>query len=380
MQHVFIIGSRGLPAKYGGFETFVEELVSHQQSDQIKYHVAQLSDSETGKHLTYKTADVFEVKVRNFGAANVIFYDRDAIIYAIRYIKANNIKNPIFYILGNTLGAFIGHYVKLIHKIGGKLYVNPDGLEWKRSKWIKPIQVYLKYSEKKMAENADLIISDNQGIEDYLKAEYGHVASKVIAYGTNDVVMAPGVAQPWLEKYGIQVGAYYLVVGRFVPENNYEVIIRNFMNSSTTHDLVIITNHLGDPYFEKLRQLTNFDQDKRIKFVGTVYDKEQLTAIRKHAFAYIHGHAVGGTNPGLLEAMSVTDLNLVFDVSFNRNVALDSALFWQIDTLTEVMSQAEMLKVEAIEGLAKKAKKIIAEKYTWDKIVDQYEELFLNES
>ena len=76
----------------------------------------------------------------------------------------------------------------------------------------------------------------------------------------------------------------------------------------------------------------------------------------------------------------MTDLNLVFDVSFNRNVALDSALFWQIDTLTEVMSQAEMLKVEAIEGLAKKAKKIIAEKYTWDKIVDQYEELFLNES
>ena len=248
--------------------------------------------------------------------------------------------------------------MKLIHKIGGKLYVNPDGLEWKRSKWIKPIQVYLKYSEKKMAENADLIISDNQGIEDYLKAEYDHVTSKVIAYGTNDVVMAPGVAQPWLDKYGIQVGAYYLVVGRFVPENNYEVIIRNFMNSSTTHDLVIITNHLGDPYFEKLRQLTNFDQDKRIKFVGTVYDKEQLTAIRKHAFAYIHGHAVGGTNPGLLEAMSVTDLNLVFDVSFNRNVALDSALFWQIDTLTEVMSQAEMLKVEAIEGLAKKAKKI----------------------
>ncbi|MCJ1998009.1 beta 1-4 rhamnosyltransferase Cps2T [Lactococcus paracarnosus] len=380
MQHVFIIGSRGLPAKYGGFETFVEELVSHQQSNQIKYHVAQLSENETGKHLIYKTADVFEIKKRSFGAANVIFYDRDAIVYAIKYIKANNITNPIFYILGNTLGAFIGHYVKLIHKIGGKLYVNPDGLEWQRSKWIKPIQVYLKYSEKKMAEKADLIISDNQGIEDYLKAEYDYVVSKVIAYGTNDVLMVPGIAQPWLDKYGIQVGAYYLVVGRFVPENNYEAIIRNFMVSSTEHDLVIITNHLGDPYFEKLRQLTNFDQDKRIKFVGTVYDKEQLTAIRKHAFAYIHGHAVGGTNPGLLEAMSTTDLNLVFDVSFNQNVALDSALFWQLGTLTEVMSQAENLDSKAVVMLAQKAREIIAEKYTWGKIVGQYEELFLNES
>ena len=380
MQHVFIIGSRGLPAKYGGFETFVEELVSHQQSNQIKYHVAQLSENETGKHLIYKTADVFEIKKRSFGAANVIFYDRDAIVYAIKYIKSNHITNPIFYILGNTLGAFIGHYVKLIHKIGGKLYVNPDGLEWQRSKWIKPIQVYLKYSEKKMAEKADLIISDNQGIEDYLKAEYDYVVSKVIAYGTNDVLMVPGIAQPWLDKYGIQVGAYYLVVGRFVPENNYEAIIRNFMVSSTEHDLVIITNHLGDPYFEKLRQLTNFDQDKRIKFVGTVYDKEQLTAIRKHAFAYIHGHAVGGTNPGLLEAMSTTDLNLVFDVSFNQNVALDSALFWQLGTLTEVMSQAENLDSKAVVMLAQKAREIIAEKYTWGKIVGQYEELFLNES
>ena len=380
MQHVFIIGSRGLPAKYGGFETFVEELVSHQQSNQIKYHVAQLSENETGKHLIYKTADVFEIKKRSFGAANVIFYDRDAIVYAIKYIKANNITNPIFYILGNTLGAFIGHYVKLIHKIGGKLYVNPDGLEWQRSKWIKPIQVYLKYSEKKMAEKADLIISDNQGIEDYLKAEYDYVVSKVIAYGTNDVLMVPGIAQPWLDKYGIQVGAYYLVVGRFVPENNYEAIIRNFMVSSTEHDLVIITNHLGDPYFEKLRQLTNFDQDKRIEFVGTVYDKEQLTAIRKHAFAYIHGHAVGGTNPGLLEAMSTTDLNLVFDVSFNQNVALDSALFWQLGTLTEVISQAENLDSKAVVMLAQKAREIIAEKYTWGKIVGQYEELFLNES
>src|SRR5574340_1028763 len=121
MQHVFIIGSRGLPAKYGGFETFVEELVSHQQSDQIKYHVAQLSENEMGKHLTYQAADVFEIKKRNFGAANVIFYDRDAIVYAIKYIKSNQITNPIFYVLGNTLGAFIGHYMKLIHKIGGML-------------------------------------------------------------------------------------------------------------------------------------------------------------------------------------------------------------------------------------------------------------------
>ena len=380
MQHVFIIGSRGLPAKYGGFETFVDELVSHQSSNQIKYHVASLSDNDTGKHFDYKQADVFEVKKRNFGGANVIFYDRDAINYAISYIKKNNISNPIFYILGNTLGAFIGRYIKKIHAIGGKIYVNPDGLEWKRSKWIKPIQIYLKFSEKKMAEQADLIISDNQGIEDYLKNEYKGVVSTVIAYGTNPVTEQHHVDLSWLKKYNVQPKEYYLVVGRFVPENNYEAIIKNFMASHTKRDLVIITNHQDSPYFEKLQQLTHFDQDKRIKFVGTVYEKSLLVAIRQNAFAYIHGHEVGGTNPGLLEAMSLTDLNLVFDVNFNQNVALDSALYWQADTLADLIQKSEELDEIAIVALAEKARTIISKNYMWYQIVNRYERLFLNES
>ena len=380
MQHVFIIGSRGLPAQYGGFETFVDELVSHQQSDQIKYHVANLSKGASGKHSDYKTADVFDIKARHFGPANVIFYDRDAINYALSYIKKNKIMNPIFYVLGNTLGAFIGHYAKKIHKIGGKLLVNPDGLEWKRSKWIKPIQMYLKFSEQKMAKISDLIISDNQGIEDYLKTEYGDVTSTVIAYGTNPVARDMAIDMTWFDAQGVEVKDYYLVVGRFVPENNYEAIIRNFMASDTTRDLVIITNHQGNPYFDKLLEITGFEQDKRVKFVGTVYDKETLTAIRQQAFAYIHGHAVGGTNPGLLEAMSATDLNLVYDVSFNRNVALDSALFWQLDNLTALIAQAEKLETLEITRLAEQARAIIAEKYTWERIVAQYERLFLNES
>lgn len=380
MQHVFIIGSRGLPAQYGGFETFVDELVSHQQSDQINYHVANLSKGASGKHSDYKTADVFDIKARHFGPANVIFYDRDAINYALSYIKENKIINPIFYVLGNTLGAFIGHYAKKIHKIGGKLLVNPDGLEWKRSKWIKPIQMYLKFSEQKMAKIADLIISDNQGIEDYLKTEYGDVTSTVIAYGTNPVARDMAIDMTWFDAQVVKLKDYYLVVGRFVPENNYEAIIRNFMASDTTRDLVIITNHQGNPYFDKLREITGFEQDKRVKFVGTVYDKETLTAIRQQAFAYIHGHAVGGTNPGLLEAMSATDLNLVYDVSFNRNVALDSALFWQLDNLTALIAQAEKLETLEITRLAEQARAIIAEKYTWERIVSQYERLFLNES
>ena len=101
-----------------------------------------------------------------------------------------------------------------------------------------------------------------------------------------------------------------------MPENNYETAIREFMKSNTRRDLIIITNHKNSAYFDKLKHLTNFERDHRVKFVGTVYDRDLLNYIRENAFAYIHGHEVGGTNPGLLEALGHTKLNLVLDIAF----------------------------------------------------------------
>ena len=378
MKHVFIIGSRGLPAKYGGFETFVSELVSNQKNENIKYHVANLSQDENQTHFDYASADVFNIKQRNLGAARVIFYDLDAIRYCLKMVKDEQIENPIFYILGNTIGAFIGPVARKIHSVGGKLYVNPDGLEWRRSKWSKPIQMYLKYSEKKMVEKADLIISDNQGIEDYLEGEYHEVTSKVIAYGTDidDLDTNQEDLDKFFEKNKLSKKNYYLVVGRFVPENNYQSIIENFMKTDSDKDLVIITNCEGSSYFEELKGLTNFDKDLRIKFVGTVYDKKLLKAIRNDCHAYIHGHEVGGTNPGLLEALWSTDLNLVFDVNFNRQVAKNSVLYWDKENLSHLIEFSEKLSQEEIIDKGYQAKSIIKEEYTWDKIVAEYEELF----
>lgn len=149
MQDVFIIGSRGLPAKYGGFETFVEELIAHQTNPNITYHVACLSDTKHKEHFDFKGADCFYIKAPKIGPARVIAYDMMAINYALQYIDKHHIENPIFYILGNTIGAFIASFTKKIQKRHGKLFINPDGLEWKRSKWSKPVQWYLKFSEKK---------------------------------------------------------------------------------------------------------------------------------------------------------------------------------------------------------------------------------------
>ena len=382
MQHVFIIGSRGLPAQYGGFETFVDQLVSHQVSPDIQYHVACLSNNQAYQHFDFKGVDCFTIKAPRLGPARVIAYDMMAINYALKHIKKQGIEQPIFYVLGNTIGAFVAPFARKIHKMGGRFYINPDGLEWKRAKWAKPIQAYLKYSEKIMTRHADLVISDNPGIESYIKEAYPWSKTTYIAYGTDlsptSLNSQDNKVREFYQKWQTQEKNYYLILGRFVPENNYETAIREFMISSTKRDLVIICNHEGNPYFEELRARTGFDQDPRVKFVGTVYDQDLLKYIRKEAFAYIHGHEVGGTNPGLLEALAQTDLNLVLGVSFNQTVAKDTAHYWTKETgnLAHLIDQVDPL--EDVSEWGQRAKANMKQNFTWEKIVGEYEELFLS--
>lgn len=382
MQHVFIIGSRGLPAQYGGFETFVDQLVSHQVSPDIQYHVACLSNDQAYYHFDYKGVDCYTIKAPKLGPARVIAYDMMAINYALKFIKKQRIEKPIFYVLGNTIGAFVAPFARKIHKLGGQFYINPDGLEWKRAKWAKPIQAYLKYSEKIMTRHADLVISDNPGIESYIKDAYPWSNTTYIAYGTDlsptSLNSQDRKVREFYHKWQTQEKNYYLILGRFVPENNYETAIREFMTSSTKRDLVIICNHEGSPYFEELRARTGFDQDPRVKFVGTVYDQDLLKYIRKGAFAYIHGHEVGGTNPGLLEALAQTDLNLVLGVSFNQTVAKDTAQYWTKETgnLAHLIDQVDCL--EDVSEWGQRAKANMKQNFTWEKIVGEYEELFLS--
>ena len=382
MKDVFIIGSRGLPAQYGGFETFVEKLVSGQVASAISYHVACLSDEETGRHYDYKGADCFTINPPKLGAARVIAYDMMAIRYALKMVREQEMNKPIFYILGNTIGAFIAPFAKQIHAVGGQFFINPDGLEWKRAKWSKPVQSYLKYSEKVMTKHADLVTSDNRGIESYIQESYPWSKTTFIAYGTclkpTTLTARDERVRALYQQWQTSEKGYYLILGRFVPENNYETTIREFMNSHTKRDLIIICNHQGNSFFEELKTKIRFDKDPRIKFVGTVYDQNLVKYIRNQAFAYIHGHEVGGTNPGLLEALAQTDLNLVLGVDFNRQVAQETVLYWQKTTgnLADLINQVD--GQTDFSTLGKAAKENMKENYTWDKIVGEYEDLFLS--
>lgn len=385
-KNVFIIGSNGIPAKYGGFETFVENLTAKKISKNIKYHVACLA--KDNKEFEYNNARCFNVKVPNIGPAKAIYYDLVSLRRAIKYIKNNKLinKNTSIYLLGSTIGAFVGFYKKILKKKNINLYVNPDGCEWKRDKWNYFVKKYLKYSEKIMVKHADLVICDSINIEKYIKEEYKkyNPNTTFIAYGSDldkeNENNNEEKLENWYKEKNVRKNEYYLIVGRFVPENNYETMIKEFMKSDTKKDLVIITNVEKNKFYEMLKEKTNFDKDKRIKFVGTVYDAELLKQIRKNAYAYLHGHEVGGTNPSLLEALATTKLNLLLDVSFNKEVAKEGAMYWSKEesNLSKLLNKVESLSNEEIQTYSEKAKERIKEEYNWNKIVENYETIFAN--
>jgi len=279
----------------------------------------------------------------------------------------------------------MAYYKKIASKLGVKIFVNPDGHEWKRSKWNAAIKRYWKLSEKLMVKHADLLICDSKGIEKYILNDYKkyNPKTKFIAYGA-DVTKSKLKDEDekfvnWCKKFNVQPKNYYLIVGRFVPENNYETMIREFIASSTKKDLVIITNVEKNNFYNELLNKTGFDKDKRIKFVGTVYDGELLKKIREKAFAYIHGHEVGGTNPSLLEALASTDLNLLFDVVFNKEVAGDSALYFNKDynNLSKLIDETDNISEEDRLRYSKLAKSRINDEYSWEFICREYERNFL---
>lgn len=402
VQHIFIIGSKSI-GQYGGYETFVDNILSQHENasreGKIKYHVACKANGDgfmdesrlpsdavtvlkrgedgTVAEFEYKSAHVFKIHCPSIGPAVAIYYDRASTIYALNYCREHNIQNPIFYILTCRIGLFINGLVQKIKKEGGKYFLNPDGHEWKRAKWPKPVRAYWKWSEKKMVGCADLVICDSVNIEKYIRSEYGVKNTTFIAYGADVEKSELGDDDPkyvdWLRSKGLSSGNYYLVVGRFVPENNFETMIREFMKSESTKDFALTTN-VNEKFLAELEEKLHWKSDSRIKFVGTVYNAQLLKKIRENAYAYFHGHSVGGTNPSLLEALGSTELNLLLDVGFNREVGEDSCLYWTCDDgdLARLIDKADKMNPEERERLGAAAKNRIRTAYSWQFIGDEY--------
>lgn len=402
VQNVFLVGAKSLGA-YGGYETFVYKLTEyHQNNKNIKYHVACKANGDgsmdesrldgvkkiSENEFEFHNARCFKIPIPQIGPAQAIYYDVKALQESIKYIEENNIKNPIVYIMACRIGPFAKHFYKKIHKLGGKVFLNPDGHEWMRAKWSAPIRKYWKISESMMVKWSDLVICDSINIEKYIHESYDGKGIKgrnpkttYIAYGADLTSSKLKDDDPkltdWYEDKGLKKKDYYLVVGRFVPENSFKIMIREFMKSNSKKDFALITN-VNDKFLNELEEKLHFKNDPRIKFVGTVYDQELLKKIRENAYAYFHGHTVGGTNPSLIEALGSTDLNLLVDVGFNKEVAEDAAMYWSREdgNLSDLINKADKLADDEKSELGEKAKERVREAYTWEIISSRYKEVF----
>ena len=405
MCHVFIIGAKCI-GQYGGYETFLDKLTEvHANEDSIQYYIVtkangdgaidetklsgvsdvKKDDKSQVRSFRYHSANVVKLDVPQIGAAQAIAYDVKAFHWCLKYISSHHIDHAVIYVLACRIGPFFGGLVRKAHGLGVKVYVNPDGHEWKRAKWSGPIRKYWKKSEQLMVKHADLLICDSVNIEKYIKEEYKayYPQTTYIAYGA-DVEKSKLVDDDpkfvnWMQEHGLKPGQYYMCCGRFVPENSFEIMIREFMRSHSTRDFAIITTK-NDALLQEIDEKVKFSTDSRIKFVGTVYDKELLKKIRENAYGNFHGHTVGGTNPSLLESMGSTDLNLLIDVGFNREVGQKAALYWKKNDgeLADLIDRADQMTAEERAEYGLKAKERIRSAYSWEYIGSEYKRVWMN--
>ena len=397
VRHIFICGAKSI-GQYGGFETFVGKLAEELQGcENMKLHIAckangsgSMNESalpgavrRSDTEFEYCGAHCFKLFAPPIGPETALLYDLKAIRYCFAYCRKHGITQPVLYLLACRVGPWMPWIKRRVHSLGGRLYVNPDGHEWLRGKWPWAVKSYWKLSERLTVWQADLLICDSRSIETYIQEAYKAYRPQTIhiAYGADPsrsplADNAPAF-EDWLRRWGLTPGHYCLAVGRFVPENNYEIMIREWMRCATEKDLVVITN-ITPKQLRRLADRIPFEQDQRIKFVEAVYDQPLLKKIRESAFASIHGHEVGGTNPSLLEAMASTGLNLLLDVKFNREVGQDSVLYWtkQEGSLAALVEKADQMTEEKRNHLAHSARERIKAAYTWPLIAEQYAHIF----
>ena len=350
---VAIIGTVGLPANYGGFETLTEYLTKY-LGDQYDFTVYCSSKSYLSRPKRHNNAKLIYLPL-NANGIQSIPYDIISIIKALRYADT-------LLILGVS-GCIVLPIVKLFSK--KKIVVNIDGCEWKREKWGKLAKLFLRYSEKQAVNFSDIVVTDNKIIQEYVKNEYGKI-SELIAYGADHVKKVP-LSQEMLDIYPFLNEKYAFSVCRIEPENNLHIIIDAMIRKSTL-SLVIIGNWKASKYGRDLYM--RYSKFEHVHLLDPIYAQETLNQIRANCFIYIHGHSAGGTNPSLIEAMYLGLPIYAYKVSYNEETTAKSARYFSnSNELTQLINQSDEKSISKLGG----AMKDIARKhYLWEKVSKQY--------
>lgn len=359
-MNIGIIGTRGIPAKYGGFETFAQEL--------------SIRLVERGVGITVY-CDKGEVQPSEYKGVKLL------------YINLTKSENPLLYYYKSVIKANKDNDIVLICGAGGTLFTfyrifsrkviyitNIDGIEHLRNKWSFPHKLFVEFCEYIAVKSSNYIIADSSGIQTYIGKRYNIKPEKLakIEYGAYIVDTSDEIL---LAEYNLISFKYYLIVSRLEPENNVDIIIEGYIKANLPFPLVVVGNLLNTAYVEKLRSYNK----PNILFIGGVYDKKKLQALRYYCKSYLHGHSVGGTNPSLLEALGCKNIVIAHDNVFNREVTADRMFYFKTkDECANALEKVHKLDADSEHILKDFAESRINDYYNWDRIAEEYLRFFLN--
>lgn len=358
---IAIIGTRGIPNNYGGFEQFAEYLsvgLVEKGHDVTVYN----SDKHIYKADTYKGVNIIHKKdpEDKLGTPGQFIYDLNCII------DSRKQKFDIILNLGYTSSSVWG---RLFPK-SSIVITNMDGLEWKRTKFSKSVQKFLLYAEKLAVKHSNYLVSDSKAIQSYILQKY-KIDSEFIAYGAT-VFNNPDFEL--IQKYNIKEYEYSMLIARMEPENNIEMILDG-VHQSQNQELFFVIGNPSNKFGLYLQD--KYKKDERIRFLGPIYDIEILNNLRYFSKYYFHGHSVGGTNPSLLEAMACNSLIAAHKNPFNESVLDKNAFYFSecadVTNILENNHGQNNRKSYSDDNLQK-----IKQQYSWEFIIDKYEKYMIN--
>lgn len=361
-MHIAIIGSRGYPYVYSGYETFVRYLVEGLVAKDIKVTV-------------YCHRNLFKEKPKQINGVHLIYLPSVKSKALSQLMNASlSFLHAIFcrYDVILAINAANGPFGLLTKWAGKPTAINVDGLEWLRPKWKGMGAKYFKWAARQACRFYDVIINDSDEMRRVYLEEFKR-DSVVIAYGG---VQCISVNDQLIESWNLKSGEYYLIVGRLIPDNNADILIEGFTSSSSDKKLVVVGDvPYKDAYAERIKGLT----DERLVFTGYVRDQEVLSALYAHAYGYLHGHEFGGTNPTMLQALACGSAILALNTPFNQEMLQNGNFGWFFEKSAEAVQhlihkaeghpkEIKSMKLKSIEG--------ITTKYRWDHVIEKYVTVF----
>lgn len=353
---VAILGTRGIPNRYGGFERFAEELSQELSKRGYRVYVTSPADHSC-EELNANSIFKVNLRVPRFLTPNLatLYYDYISLKWAIR----NNVDVVIE--CGHSFAPLL---LFISASIRGKIITNPDGIEHKRKKWGWIAKSYLRFSEYLAFKLSAQLVCDNRALVQYYSTRYKRWLH-YIPYGAHPLMQAPGRPDV-LDK--LHINEYYLLITRITPENNVETVLSYFAHSGQP---CLVVGDLISSYAKKI--VGKYSHFRNIHLLGAIYDQQILNGLRFYCKAYIHGHSAGGTNPSLLEAMACGCFIIAHDNPFNRDILEEQGLYFKnIATLGSCISQFEKLNDVEVNRVKEQNIQAIERNFLWEKVALAY--------